>query len=203
MKKTLFALAALSTALVAHADISLSGIAVINGGGAAYQIDPGTLHILIVDTNNDGFQATANDFFSLGDNLAIGTFLGGGDDYIAARYATVGNATTTGVSASGSLSFANLAVGDAFGFMVFEGLTTADTTITGASTGVAQWFNDAEWTIRADGGTYGFNPTVSASNHQQLSAASGTAYSIIPEPSTYALIFAGVAMLGAVIRRRK
>lgn len=208
MKKNKLLLAAIATVLTSalQATITFTGSPVINSSGSGLQLPVNTLYLLVVDTGNDGFDFAFDDVLSLSGTVAQGDFLLG-DDLILGAYATSGNGTTTTTlsttttTGSGAKDTTGADLGDPFAFVVFNSQSFGDTSITAA--GNYTVFTDAEWTLRADPGSYGFNTTVSASNHLQLRGVSGTEYSIIPEPSTYALIFAGLALMGAVARRRK
>lgn len=206
MKKYILASFLLSVASSAFASIQFSGTAILNSGAGTIW-DSGTLAVYVVDTNNDGFAASSTGVLSVGDSVTAGSAFGSADDLVLFTVGTQGNNSTIAVVGGGTFNVPSGAVtNDNFAIFVFDDETSAATQLTTAGTYgffTSQGIGSGDWDLPADGETWGFQSSPSGSNFQQLSGVTGGSLSVVPEPSSFALLAGvfGLAWIG--VRRRK
>jgi len=221
MKRTIFALLAIaSTSMVSHGALTLTGLAV----GTAYPSTPATAQLgLLLRVSGDG--GWLNDTLTTGQNgltstsdpdltsaqagLDVGSTFGG--NLVIGRLASV---TTFMNGAVSGILGAN--AGQQFAIVWFNNLASTATGFApaGSDYGIV---SASTWTLGADGTTFGFGTSLTASNiHSRVAidssgdstasfgdirfATQGAAFSIIPEPSI--ALLSAIGVLGLLRRRR-
>jgi hypothetical protein len=187
MKTLITSLIASALLVSAASAVTFSGFAAtaatIAGGSSAFLISDG----------GDGFQY---DTTAAGLTFASGSTVGGTNDTVFAYNAAqnFGQIVVSG-NASFSNTDAGLGAGSAFALVLFDGVTTASyTTVGGQAFG---FHTDASWTINANNaGTFGFGNQLNSLN------GIGSTGTVVPEPSSYALL-GGLLALGCVMLRRR
>jgi hypothetical protein len=212
MNKTFLSLAAMLVSLCSISlaqTVSFTGSALVSPSSSSNPLglSAGQVGVFI---NNDnlslwsGFNGTGkiNSGLSL---LSSATYTPVGT---SDAFTYLGNNAVTGTttfSLSGGIASISLSggvgTGDQYAVIVFNSSTT--TTIAGDSYRV---FRASDWLIPSSGSSIGYSTTPNASAYQQIRdtsfvIASGT---VVPEPSTYALLaMSGLALGGYVMRRRR
>jgi hypothetical protein len=185
----------LITSLIASALLVSAASAVTFAGFAATgaTIAGGSSSFLVSD-GGDGFDFDAT---IAGLTFASGSTVGGTNDTVFAYNAAQAFGPTVVVSGNANFSntTAGLGAGSAFALVLFDGASGASVTTVG---GQAFGFHtDVSWTIDAnDAGTFGF-----PANLATLTGVGSTG-TVVPEPSSYALL-GGLLALGCVMLRRR
>jgi hypothetical protein len=188
--RTALSLVALSAAC-AHGSITLN-----LEGGLLYDafgdaLPDGTLIIAVSAGVDDMFEQPTPGAFVVGDDRLIGS---GGADQNVAGLGSFSLAFTT-VELSGGL-----AAGQPFGIYWFPGYTNISQELTaGSSFG---FFTHPSWTVPNDGDTGSFGLETIAIDGLVPDTMTIASYTVVPEPSTYALLFGGLALIGVWVRRR-
>ena len=150
----------------------------------------------LVSDGGDGFDFDAT---VAGLTFAVGSSLGGTNDTVFAYNAS--QSFPGGVNViSGNANFSNtsggLSAGSEFALFLFDGVTGSSvTTVGGESFG---FHTGANWTVPAnDAGTYSFG-----AQFTPLAGSVGANGTVVPEPSSYALL-GGLLALGCVMLRRR
>ena len=183
-------LLSLSLLLVASSSygILLSGSAAT----AVTNLSTGDSSFVIVDTDGDGLDFSAT---SVGTSFAVGSSIG--DDYIVAfNPVTTVFGTTLPGEANFNLGDGSTASGDSFYIIAFSTQSTNSFTVSsGDKYGI---LSHANWVLPSNNsGTFSYG-----SDFNQFSNVDGAAFTVVPEPSTYAM-FAGALALGYVMIRRR
>lgn len=201
MNKFLLTLASVVVASAANAYL-ISGTAILNpdANDGSTTLPGGNLSFLVIDTAADGFDTGLT--LSLGQDLSELAFIGD-DDLIIGRSATFFAseffATVPG-NANFNLGTNGISDGDQFGIVFFDNLSSTES-ITSAGNNYG-FYTDSDWILGANNAASFDFGAADADTYQQLTGLSAN-QTVIPEPSTYALVFAGLALMGAVARRRK
>jgi hypothetical protein len=193
MKKTLAIIIAVCSSTLSYASVTFSGTSLLNAPGVAV----GDVGVLLNDNNGVGFSALSG---NIGAGLSLtdsATFSGAWGNFTVigsnTAVSTFGN-----VNLSGAANFnltGGVGTGDSFAYVVFSSSTS--TTI--ASDPVTIW-SASNWLIPADGAALTW-----PANFEQMGSSSSpiVTTSVVPEPSTYALLVLGGLALFFVARRRK
>ncbi|MGA0176789.1 MAG: PEP-CTERM sorting domain-containing protein [Chthoniobacterales bacterium] len=208
--------ALLALAVSSHATVSFSGTSMVSTAAAGNPLSLSAGQVGIFLNNNDATAWSAFSGAKIGSGLSLfdsATFtpIGTTDAYTFLASNTSSGTTTFSLSGGFTATLAGgVSAGDQFAVMVFNSSTT--TTIPGdtyrifrgtqASLALGGWF------IPTDGSAIGYttNSANFGASVQQIRdtswiVASGT---VVPEPSTYALLaMSGIALGGYVIRRRR
>jgi len=153
----------------------------------------GNSSFVIVDTS--GGDTLDSSAFTAGLQLTAGTSFG---DYYVASYNAVagGFGTSVGGNASFNLGDGSTAAADYFYVVAFGSETGSSVTLSGGSTfGI---LNGSDWNLGSNNAateSYG-------AQFQQFSTVNGAQFSVVPEPSAYALL-GGLLALGCVMLRRR
>lgn len=196
MKKILLTLSAVAFIANAASAITLSGFAATSLKGAdTNDLVAGSSTYLIAD-GGDGFDFDAT---VAGLTFAAGSTIGATNDFVFQYTASASFGAGFSV-ASGNTSFTNTSPstgsGHAFALLFFDGVGGASVTTAGGEN--FGFVTPANWLIPAnDAGTFSFG-----ADFTQLTAATGTTGTVVPEPSTYATL-AGLLALGAVMVPRR
>jgi len=194
MKKALAsAFASLLVIQASQAAVSFGGTALLNAPSLA----AGDVGVLLNDDGGVGFAALTN-------NIQPGLSLTSSSTYSGSwgSFSVLGSNTAANVfgsiSLSGGASFSltgGIATSDSFAYVVYSGSTT--TTVAGDP--VLIW-TAPNWQIPSDGASLTW-----PANFTQITSSSSPAVttSVVPEPSTYALLALGGLALGAYRLRRR
>jgi len=204
LNSALVLLAIIAVPLKSTATVSIvieAGI-LYNSNGTTPMPDGGLLQ-LVADTGNDGFTAPTTTSF-IGNSL---------NDVVLSSWAM--DSTTAGVSGADikTISFsisAPLATGQQLMLRWFPSLTisssTPGLTSYGQFTTTSGSLLDGStmtWYVPANGGTYGLNFLTGNAGGSQLESAGTAAFATVPEPTSFALLGAGMVMMVTGRRRRK
>jgi hypothetical protein len=214
--KTLTVVTCLAAALpTAKAAVSFTGTALSSATNTnPLSISVGQVGIFINNNNNVGWGSFTNLSLSNGLSLfdsATYTPLGTSQSFTFLTNRTVaqvGSAFTLSGAFTADLA-GGISQGDEFAVLVFNSST--NTTIAGDTFRIfrgTQAFTNGGWIIPADSASFGYttNSANFAANVQQVRSTAflvqtGT---VVPEPSTYALLaMGGIALAGYVVRRRR
>lgn len=164
------------------------------------QLGENNLALVVIDTLQNGFADDINMGLTVGDSIALDTFLPGSDDLIVARNSS-GIIWQSFIPGSANFVLGNgISPGDPFAIFFFNNLADTSTAVlAGTHYGVA---TDATWKVPSDGSSIGFLASPGLAQFQQLSG-SKTIYSVaIPEPTSLPALLA--FWLGcASLRRRR
>lgn len=196
-----------------HGSIFISGSAIVHDPNVSDlpDISIGEHYVYLVDL--DGSAFSANELLSLDAGLSLT------DSSSYDGFSVIGNGLVDnffGMSFVGSSSdpiellagapIDGINSGDSFGILVFDG--SSDTTMASDTYSI---FTDTSWVLPSDGNTITFSPSYDPNNPGseilQIRPGNGPAAfgsvvgAPIPEPSTYALFIASLAMVFVVARR--
>lgn len=163
-------------------------------GSDSDPIADGSAAFLIAD-GGDGFDF---DPTAVGATYSVDSTIGSTNDFIFASNSAQNFSTLSLIS--GNANFTNTAPETASGFgfalLFFDGVTsTSFTTGGGENYG---FYQGADWQIPSnDSGTFSFG-----TDFEQFSSAIGPNGSVVPEPSTFALIAGCFGLAVAMVRRR-
>jgi hypothetical protein len=181
---------AISASASFAASFTLNGTALLNPSSLS-GYGTGDTAVWVVNGGGGGaFDIAALQSLNSALSLSTGSSIGG--------YEVAGSNTVTGggslriVGGIGSIDV-SASIGDAFGLLVFDSSTTE----TAAEDGYTI-YTDPTWVLPAGGASITFNE---ADQPLQLTAG-GTASSVVPEPSAYALLVSLLALGCVMIRRR-
>jgi hypothetical protein len=186
------------------AAVSFSGTALNGTPGLA----AGNYGVLLSLTAGTDWLSLTN--VTIGTTFTTGaTYTYGGSSFTAFRTnaatSFAGTASLTGTLSSISYSsFSNVANGQQFAYLILPNATAATGGVTNGTT-LSLW-RGANWLLPTDppGGNFTF--AASGGTFSQLTSASSSlnTWTVVPEPSTYALLaMSGIALAGYVIRRRR
>ena len=178
----------LLSAVAANASIVLSGASLMNSTINGYTTG------VFVTSDSGSFDDAANGLFGDG-NLQSGLSLTAGSTF--GNYTVLGTSSTINVAGPNSVLFAgisydlggNIATGNEIGVLVFENSTVS--TVGGDAYSV--YTNN--WLTPADGANGGLQVG-------PFTGAAATSGTVVPEPSSYALL-GGLLALGCVMLRRR
>jgi len=174
----------LLSAVAANASVTMSGAALLNNAIAGYSTG------VFVSSNSGAFDENIVDSLVSGISLTAGTAIG---DYTILGTGAVNNAGAMGYVAMAGFTYnlgGNVATGNEIGVLVFDNSTTA--TIGGDAYQI--YTND--WLAPSDGA----NGSLTGAG-PYTGAAFGSS-TVVPEPSSYALL-GGLLALGFVMLRRR
>jgi hypothetical protein len=201
MKKTLLLAAALAVANTLQAAISFSGTAMQSSfPGVTASTSVGVL--LTLDSGTDWSsiaQVAPGTAFTTGSQLTINstTFTVFGRNTATALRSVPGNASN--FSFTGGMSG-----NDQFAILLFPNAAQADSVSAGTS--LSLW-RGSNWLLPAtddSGSTFNYGAAPAAFSTVPNTATATQSFSVVPEPSTYALLsLAGAALGGYVLRRRR
>ncbi len=199
--KTLLLVASLAVANSLHAAISFSGTAMQSSfPGVTASTSVGVL--LTLDSGTDWSsiaQVAPGTAFTTGNQLTINstTFTVFGRNTATALRSVPGNVSN--FSFTGGMSG-----NDQFAILLFPNAAQADSV--SAGTALSLW-RGADWLLPAtdgSGSTFNFATSGGAFTTVPNTATSTQSFSVVPEPSTYALLsLAGIALAGYAARRRR
>lgn len=154
------------------------------------KLENGRLALIVIDSGNNGI-ALSNGTFS------IQGFYNASDDYFLTALGTLDTGPGNPTIANGSGTYSSvtgLDPGDPFYVVWFADDDFGDTSLEGGD-----WYGltrNLDWVLPSDGGTFtGTSPATGGLALNQVQP--------IPEPSTYALIVMGLAIVGGLRFRRK
>lgn len=188
------------------AGLALAGCAAFGGNAYAQVVDTYAWGGLCTDCPTTGGDTPASAVLSVqnytpGDSLSAANFYS--FSYVSTGYDISFSATS--VDLSGTLP----AVGGVVDtFMSVSGLTDSTGTIPGVFSFTT--IGDGSWTLALNGSsldehgstTYGHSDEYHDSSHWNFDHHEGNV-SAIPEPQTYAMLLAGLGLMGFIARRRK
>lgn len=188
----------------AGAAVSFSGSALTGTPGLA----AGNYGVLLSLTAGTDWLSLTN--VNIGTTFTTGaTYTFGGNSFTAFRTnaatSFAGTASLAGTLSSITYSsFSNVASGQQFAYLLLPNATAATGGVTNGTT-LSLW-RAVNWQLPTDppGGNFTF--AASGGTFSQLTSASSSlnTWTVVPEPSTYALFcLAGLALGGYVIRRRR
>jgi len=152
---------------------------------------------VVVDTAGDGFDFSAS---SLGVTFDVNTFIAETDDFVVGYNATTSSeifGTNTGGGAAFTLGDNDVTASDAFYMVIFGDTTTATVTTTvGLGFGIA---TAGDWVVPGSNSASLAFPD----DYTPVAGLNATGSTVVPEPSTYAML-SGLCVLGfAALRRRR
>lgn len=151
---------------------------------------------VVVDTAGDGFDFSAS---SLGVTFSVNTFITGTDDFVVGYNATTSGifGANTGGGATFTLGDNDVTDADAFYMVIFGDTATATVTTTvGLGFGIA---TAGDWLVPGSNSAAPAFPD----DYTQVAGLNATGSTVVPEPSTYAML-SGLCVLGfAALRRRR
>lgn len=199
MKRLLLSSLLLLTAAAAHADVTLNlgGGNLYTAGGASLA-PVGSLVQLIVSTGDNVFSApTPNSF--------VGT---SSDDFVLASFTINQGDGSFTQPITFSLAVNNISTNDPLMLRWYPTLTSASgpgggTTYGEFRTDAVESFSNIAWSVPNDG-TYSLNFLTQAFGGPNAESAGYANFTVVPEPSSTALLaFGGIAGAVAMFRRRK
>jgi len=180
---TSFLTAAISAYGATISGTAATGVTGLNGGDSTF---------FVIDIAGDGFDydGAAGVTFSVGSTI--------GDDLITTHNAVVSSFGSTSINGSANVTFGTdgIASGQDFYIIAFSGNSaTSVTTVAGANYNVA---SGANWSLpTSNGDTISYGADI-----VQLSSFNGSALTVVPEASSFALIAGSLALTGVMLRRR-
>jgi hypothetical protein len=191
MKKLIVLLiaGAISASASFGASFSLNGSAVFNPASLS-GYDTGDTSVWVVNGGGGGAFDVAG-LQSLNSALSLSTGSIGGYE-IAGSNTVTGGGSFRIVGGIGAINV-SASVGDAFGLLVFNSSTAS--TVGGDGYTI---YTDASWVLPAAGASITFGGSAQPA---QITSG-GTASTVVPEPSSYALL-GGLLALGCVMLRRR
>jgi hypothetical protein len=189
MKKiTLSIIAFIALASFATAGTTISGTALLNATG----LSGGQTGVFVIDTDGSGFGSFTLDPGTVND----ASFYGSSFSVLGTKTAASVFGSTSLASGLEALYTGGVSNGDAFAIVAWDNIT--------ASAGdTYSFWTDASWTLPADtGATINFNSSGDAGTFLQLTGAASGTGTVVPEPSSYALL-GGLLALGCVMLRRR
>jgi len=197
MKKFLIAAtvaSAFSFSSPVNAAVTFGGTALLNTPG----LTAGQFGILLNDNNGSGFSSLAGNIQAgLPVNLSS-TYSGSWGSFSVLNSGALSTEFFGSISLSGAATFdpvGGISTGDSFALVLYSS-STANTI---AADPVSIW-TAPNWTIPSDGATLTW-----PANFTQMDGSSSPAVttSVVPEPSTYALLALGALALGGYASRRR
>ncbi|MGJ8638867.1 MAG: PEP-CTERM sorting domain-containing protein [Opitutaceae bacterium] len=191
MKKITTISLLLAGSVVSSYGVTLSGTAAINATNFA----AGNSSFVIVDTAGDGLDFSTT---SVGAVLSAGAFFG--NDYIASYNDVVSAFGAITINGAGIIDIEsvsnNVDAGDTFFIVAFGSQSGDNITVQAGDT--FDILAGGNWQLpSANGATLDYNAGIA-----QIDGANGSAFTVVPEPSSYAAL-AGVLALGCVVARRR
>jgi hypothetical protein len=187
-KLILSALTSVAVLSSAQATVSLTGTALLNAPG----LSAGQEYALLVDKAGDGFGALS----SVGAGLSIAGSATYGSNYelISSGSASLlgGTFSVLTLNATGINLTAGVDANDSFGVLVF-GTSTGTTT---AADSFSIW-TAANWLLPNDGSTI-----TAPADFDQISTAAPFSGTVVPEPSSFALLAGCFGLAWVMVRRR-
>ena len=198
--------ALLLVAVHANAAISFSGTALQSSNPNAGVVNSASVGVLInLDSGTDWSairDITPGTAFTIGSQFTINTT----SFTVFAR-----NTATSLGSISGAVSnftfTGGMSAGDQFAMLIFPNATQADSVAAGTSLTLFRMDSPLAWTLPANdtsGSVFQFGGSTPSYTQVPNTASALESFTVVPEPSTYALlVLGGLALAGHVIRRRR
>jgi hypothetical protein len=194
--------------LAAHANaaISFSGTALQSGNPNASVVNSTSVGVLInLDSGTDWSairDITPGTAFTIGSQFTINT----------TSFTVFGRNTATGLgSISGAVSnfsfTGGMSASDQFAMLIFPNAAQANSVSGGTSLTLFRMDSPLAWTLPANdtsGSTFQFGGATPSYTQVPNTATALQSFTVVPEPSTYALLaMSGLAMGGYIVRRRR
>jgi hypothetical protein len=189
----------------ANAAISFSLTALQSGNPNAGVVNSTSVGVLINLDSGTDWSAIANvapgTAFTVGSQFTINT----------TSFTVFGRNTATGLgSISGAVSnfvfTGGMSAGDQFAMLIFPNATQADSVSAGTALTLFRMDTPLAWTLPANdtsGSTFAFGGGTPSYTQVPNTASAIQSFSVVPEPSTYALMALGGFVLFFIARRRK
>lgn len=204
----LLSAAACAFLLAAHANaaISFSGTALASGNPNAGVVNSTSVGVLInLDSGtswSDIVNIAPGTVFTVGSQFTINT----------TSFTVFGRNTATSLgSISGAVSnftfTGGMSAGDQFAMLIFPNATQANSVSAGTALKLFRMDSPLAWTLPANdtsGSTFQFGGATPAYTQVPNTSTALQSFTVVPEPSTYALLaLSGVALGGYAVRRRR